>query len=133
MNPHFYRASLLSRGSTMSKYKNIHLAVLEKINFEKSPFVNGGETHQKSRNDSIKKKKCSRVITSEGFLQNHRNFYLTVFEIQRGTDGRRTDDGQTTDGRTKYHANSSTGPWPGELKTPTLMVTVLVHTTASGA
>ena len=42
-------------------------------------------------------------LTSEGFLQNYRNFYLTVFEIQRGTD-RRTTDGQ----RMKYHANSST-------------------------
>ena len=37
-----------------------------------------------------KRKICSRVFTSEGFLQNNRNFYLTVFEIQRGTDGRRT-------------------------------------------
>ena len=36
-NPPFYRSSILSRGSTMSKYRKIHHAVLEQINFEKSP------------------------------------------------------------------------------------------------
>ena len=43
---------------------------------------------------SKKLKIGSRVLTSEGFLKNYRNFYLTVFEIEGGTNGRRTDDGR---------------------------------------
>ena len=54
-----------------------------------------GNTQKITKNDSIQEmKNMFPVLTSEGFLQNYRNFYLTVFEIEGGRM-----DGRTTDGR----------------------------------
>jgi hypothetical protein len=55
---------------------------------------------------SKKRKIHYHVFTLGTFLQNYRKIYQAVSKIQAGTD----------DGRTEHHANSSTGQWPGELK-----------------